>query len=78
MKSKTTASGTGEAITLNYTYDALNRLTGVTTPDPLEDITYTYDNCPNGMGRLCAVSNGNAHTTLSLRQLSAMSPPTRG
>ena len=63
VTSKTTASGTGEAITLTYTYDALNRLTGVTTSDPLEDITYTYDNCTNGVGRLCAVSNGNANTT---------------
>ena len=58
--SKTTASGTPEAITHSYSYDALNRLTGVTTPDPQEDVTYSYDSCPNGSGRLCRVTTGSA------------------
>ena len=63
IKTKTTAAGgQSEEMTLNYIYDALNRLTGVTTPDPQENITYTYDNCPNGIGRVCTVSNG--HSTL--------------
>ncbi len=58
--SKTTASGTPEAITHSYSYDALNRLTGVTTPGPQEDVTYSYDSCPNGSGRLCRVTTGSA------------------
>ncbi|MFZ2755102.1 MAG: hypothetical protein WAZ48_16880, partial [Lysobacteraceae bacterium] len=41
-------------ITATYTYDALDRLLGVTYPDPAENITFTYDACPFGIGRLCA------------------------
>ena len=63
LTSKTTAAGTPEAVTLNSTYDAMNQLTSVTTPDPHENITYTYDTCPNGVGRLCSVANG--HSTVS-------------
>jgi len=63
MTSKTTAAGSPEAVTLNYAYDALNRLINVTTPDPQEDITFSYDSCPNGEGRLCSVANG--HSTVS-------------
>ncbi len=43
-------------ITLTYTYDALNRLTHVDAPGAADDITYTYDTCPNGVGRLCTVT----------------------
>ena len=65
VKSKTTAAGTPEALTLNYSYDAMNRLQNVTAPDPRENITYTYDNCPNGAGRLCAVTNGASTVSYS-------------
>ncbi len=41
-----------------YTYDALNRLTGLNAPGTDDDITYTYDSCLNGSGRLCRVSYG--------------------
>ncbi len=58
---RTTASGTSEAVTLAYSYDALNRLIRVTTPNPADDVQYTYDACANGRGRLCRVSNGYAN-----------------
>jgi RHS repeat-associated protein len=38
-----------------YSYDVLNRLTGVDAPGTNDDITYGYDTCPNGSGRLCSV-----------------------
>jgi RHS repeat-associated protein len=38
-----------------YSYDELNRLTGVDAPGTNDDITYGYDNCSNGSGRLCSV-----------------------
>ena len=41
-----------------YTYDALNRLTGVDAPGTDDDITTTYDNCRNGIGKLCQVTYG--------------------
>ncbi len=44
-----------------YAYDALNRVTLVTYPD--ETVTYTYDACVNGIGRLCAVSDRTGSTT---------------
>ncbi len=43
--------------TVNYTYDALNRLTSVTTSNVDDNYQYEYDNCQNGAGRLCKVSN---------------------
>lgn len=57
---KTTAAGTAEAVTLGYSYDALNRLLGVDAPGTLDDITFTYDTCANGVGRLCEVETGSA------------------
>lgn len=38
-----------------YSYDALNRLTGVDAPGTNDDIIYGYDTCANGSGRLCSV-----------------------
>ncbi len=43
---KTDARG----ITVTYAYDQLYRLTGLTFPDPLENITFTYDEGINGIG----------------------------
>ncbi len=39
-----------------YTRDALFRVTRTILADDTH--TYTYDNCPNGKGRLCAMQNG--------------------
>ena len=44
-------------IVASYSYDALNRLTAITYPDPAENVTMTYDNCNNGIGRLCQVTD---------------------
>jgi len=60
VTSKTTAAGTAEAVVVNYSHDALNRLVNVTTPDPGENISYAYDSCLNGAGRLCTVANGTS------------------
>ena len=47
---KTDAKGT----VVNYTYDALNRVTSVQFSDSTQNITYTYDSTQvsNGIGRL--------------------------
>ena len=47
-----------KAQVFTYTYDALNRLTSLNAPGTDDDITYTYDSCLNGSGRLCQVSYG--------------------
>jgi RHS repeat-associated protein len=45
----------------NYNYDAANRLTLIDAPGSNDDITYGYDTCANGLGRLCKVSTpGNS------------------
>ncbi len=45
-----------EAKTVNYTYDDINRvLTENETVGSGTEITYTYDSCMNGIGKVCAV-----------------------
>ena len=56
LKTKTDAKGQ----LFNYSYDALNRLTLLDAPGTLNDITYGYDSCANGIGRLCRVSTSAA------------------
>lgn len=46
-----------------YSYDALNRLTGVDAPGTDDDITYSYDVCTNGTGRLCGVTTATNSVT---------------
>lgn len=46
-----------DRFTVNHTYDALNRLTLTDYPRSDEDITYQYDSCTNGAGRLCQVTD---------------------
>jgi len=48
LTSKTDANGT----VITYAYDILNRLTDVIFSDPSQDITYSYDEGANGLGRL--------------------------
>ncbi len=48
-------------VTISYRYDALNRLTTIDFPTDV-DITYTYDDCSNGKGRVCTM-NDQAGTT---------------
>jgi len=46
-----------------YRYDSLNRLSEIAYDD--DTVTYTWDTCTNGIGRLCRVSN--AASSLSYR-----------
>jgi len=59
MLNNTDANG----ITTSYVYDALNRVTTISFPDPKDNVTYTYDNCTNGKGRLCAMIDPSGTTT---------------
>jgi RHS repeat-associated protein len=53
--SQTDAKG----VTVNYSYDALDRLTLVNAPGTADDISYTYDTCTHGVGRLCGITRDN-------------------
>jgi len=47
----------GRGITVTFTYDDLERPLTKTYPNSIasktEDVTYVYDNCPFGLGRIC-------------------------
>jgi len=55
-------------ISASYTYDALDRLTGITYPGAGENVSFTWDSaagspaCTNGLGRLCQVSDAGGST----------------
>ena len=51
------SSTDARGITASFSYDALNRLTGITYPTTGENVTYGYDTCSNGIGRLCSVTD---------------------
>ena len=57
MISKADAKG----VTISYVYDALNRLTKIDFPTDT-DIVYVYDNCMNGKGRLCSMTDASGAT----------------
>ena len=57
MISKTDAKG----VTISYVYDALNRLTKIDFPTDT-DIVYVYDNCVNGKGQLCSMTDASGTT----------------
>jgi RHS repeat-associated protein len=58
LKTKLDARG----IQATYSYDAINRVTQIVYPD--QTVTYTYDTCANGIGRLCSVAESpNSITT---------------
>ncbi|MDD2273238.1 MAG: DUF6531 domain-containing protein [Desulfuromonadaceae bacterium] len=59
LKTKTDA----KQVTATYTYDATNRLTKIEFPDPIDNVTYAYDTCPNGKGRLCTMIDLSGSTT---------------
>lgn len=58
-----TSQSDARGITTQFTYDALNRLTAITYPDTSQNVAYTYDNCPNGIGRLCAMQDESGTTS---------------
>ncbi len=45
------------------TYDAANRVTGILYPD--ETVTFTYDACQHGVGRLCSIADKSGTTSYS-------------
>lgn len=56
------------AVTNNYSFDALNRLTHIDYPGAVEDVTLTYDqgtNCASGIGRLCRAEDESGITEFS-------------
>ena len=53
-----------KAETVNYTYDVLNRVLSENwTSGPGVEVTYTYDTCTNGKGKLCSAVHGGVTTT---------------
>jgi YD repeat-containing protein len=56
-------------VTATYTYDNLNRVATIAFPafgsDAAETVTYTYDSCTNGKGRLCSLSDKTGTTSYS-------------
>jgi len=62
LANNVTASTDARGIRREMTYDALNRLKTVTFPEPGEDITYIYDTCPNGTGRICRIDDESGTT----------------
>ncbi|MEK7412888.1 MAG: RHS repeat domain-containing protein, partial [Planctomycetota bacterium] len=54
LKTRTDARGKTAA----YSYDSLNRISRIAYDD--QTVTYTWDNCANGINRLCSLSNNNS------------------
>jgi hypothetical protein len=51
------------SVQANYAYDELNRLVEIEYPD--ETVTFTFDTCTNGIGRLCSISDKTGTTDLA-------------
>jgi len=49
-------------ITATYGYDALNRLTSIQYPVTAEDVSYSYDQGANGVGRLTGIADASGTT----------------
>ncbi len=49
-------------ITVTYGYDALNRVTGKTYPTAALNVSYTYDERTNGLGKLTGMSDAEGAT----------------
>ncbi len=59
-----TAQLDARGVRTEYRYDVLNRLIEVHYPsDPLLDVTYTYDENINGIGRLTRIDDAIGHTS---------------
>ena len=54
-------------VVATFSYDALNRVLTASYPaygsDPAETVTYTYDSCSNGIGRLCSIADKTGTTS---------------
>lgn len=54
------------SVTATYTWDTLGRVATITYPD--ETVTYTYDSCTYGVGRLCSVQDKTGTTSYTYTQ----------
>ena len=52
-------------ITAMFDYDDLNRITSITYPDPTENVTFAYDTCAFGTGRLCSRTDASGSYVFS-------------
>jgi len=59
LKTRTDARGK----TANYSYDSLNRISKIAYDD--QTVNYTWDNCTNGISRLCSLTNNNSSISYS-------------
>ncbi len=64
-------------ITVSYAFDALNRLTSISFPDSTRDISYTYDQGANGMGRLTGMSDAAGAMTYAYNTHGNLATETR-
>lgn len=58
---QTSPGSPSHIITQTFTYDALDRPLTATTPSG-ENITWTYNSCQNGSGKLCAITDHTGTT----------------
>jgi len=49
-------------IAASYTYDDLNRLTSISYPDTTKNVTFTYDQGTNGLGKLTGITDESGST----------------
>ncbi|MES9971963.1 MAG: RHS repeat-associated core domain-containing protein [Candidatus Thiodiazotropha sp.] len=64
-------------ISVSYSYDALNRLTQVSYPDASLNVSYDYDQGPNGIGRLTRISDANGTTDYTYNAYGELTSQTR-
>ncbi|MES9993736.1 MAG: RHS repeat-associated core domain-containing protein, partial [Candidatus Thiodiazotropha sp.] len=64
-------------ITVSYSYDALNRLTQISYPDASLNISYEYDQGPNGIGRLTRISDAHGAVDYSYNTYGELTSQTR-
>ncbi len=50
-------------INITYGYDELNRLETISYPDPVDNVTYSYDQGVNGIGRRTGMSDSTGSTS---------------
>lgn len=64
-------------VTAQYAYDALNRVTLIDYPGEAEDVSYTYDACTLGRGRVCAVADASGTTQYAYNAFGNVTQMTR-
>ena len=65
LAGKIDANGT----TIAYTYNSVNKLIRIEYPDASQNITYTYDACTNGKGRICTMTDPSGTTAYGYDKL---------